>query len=250
MSARRIGWLLPALLAVAFAGCGGDDTEVRVFAAASLREAFEDVGRHYEAERGDAVRFNFAGSQVLRFQIAQGAGADVFASADERQMALAREAGLVGEAFVVARNRLVVVARQGVDVSAPADLARPGLRLVLAAPEAPAGAYSRWAIGRLGDDVARGALANVVSEEEDVKRVLTKVRLGEADAGIVYATDVAGEEGRGVRSFPLPAGAQPGIAYYIAPVRDGRADAARAFIDLVRGPKGRAALAARGFEPP
>ncbi len=228
---------------------------MRVFAAASLREAFEEIGRAHESAGGGEVQFNFAGSQLLRFQLDQGAQADIFASADELQMRLAREAGLVGESTAFARNRLVVVTPDDnpKGVTGPPDLARRGLRLVLAAPEVPAGGYSRDAIEALasiyGADFARRTLANVVSEEEDVERVLTKVRLGEADAGIVYASDIVGKGGGGVAAFPFPDSVQPDIIYYIAPLLDGDSGAARAFIAALLSPAGRAALAAKGIEP-
>ncbi len=223
-----------------------------VFAAASLREAFEEIAQ----SSGGGERFNFAGSQVLRLQLDQGARADVFASADARQMTLARQAGLVGEGVVFARNTLVVVtpASGSRPIESVADLARPGLRIVLAASQVPAGAYSREALARLAVELglrAPGAiLANVVSEEEDVRRVLTKVRLGEADAGVVYASDVVGAGGEGVRWFPFAPAMQPDIAYYIAPVRGGDAKAAQKFIDLVLSPAGQRALEKRGFSSP
>lgn len=251
--ARRVAVVAAALLlAVAATGCGdGGDGRVTVFAAASLRASFEEIGDMATTRSTLHPQFNFAGSQLLRTQLEQGARADVFASADRRQMDLARDAGLVGDAVVFATNRLVIVVPESnpAGVLAPADLGRAGLRLVIGGPQSPIGAYTQEALDALGAGLAAAIRANVVSEEPDVERVLTKVRLGEADAGIVYASDLTGAGAAGVRSFALPGDAQPRIEYVIAPVRDGDGDAARAFIALVLGDDGRAVLASRGLAP-
>lgn len=250
--ARRALAAAALLVAAAATACGGSgDGRVTVFAAASLRASFEEIGDMATTRSALQPQFNFAGSQLLRTQLEQGARADVFASADIRQMDLARDAGLVGEAVVFATNRLVIVVPEAnpAGVRAPADLGRADIRLVIGGPQSPIGAYTQGALDALGPDLAAAIRANVVSEEPDVERVLTKVRLGEADAGIVYASDVTGAGAAGVLSLALPGDAEPRIEYVIAPVRDGDEDAARAFISLVLGDDGRAVLASRGLGP-
>lgn len=263
-----------ALLAV---GCGplaapvggvaaareASDPTLVVFAATSLAEPFAEIGAQFERERpGVRVAFSFAGSQQLRAQIAQGAPADVFASADEAQIDRARAAGLVvPETPIFARNRLVVVtpASGSARVVELADLARPGLKVVLAQSEVPAGAYAREALSRLaadpryGRDFAERVAANVVSEESNVKQVLAKVQLAEADAGWVYATDVtpaalAGP--RAVRTVEVPDRYNVLASYPIGVVAGTRQpELARAFVAYVLSEPGQTALRRHGFLP-
>jgi len=182
-----------------------------VYAAASLTDAFRDLGRTLEAAHpGLTVRFNFAGSQQLALQIEQGAPADVFASADQRWMSYAAEKGLVaGESAIFARNRLVAIVPRTnpARIGGLPDLARRGTKVVVAAEAVPAGKYSREALEKLSTapgfppEYARRVLANVVSQEENVKAVVAKVQLGEADAGLVYRSDVTPSVSRYVRVF-------------------------------------------------
>ncbi|NBC95681.1 MAG: molybdate ABC transporter substrate-binding protein, partial [Deinococcus-Thermus bacterium] len=166
-----------------------------VSAASSLTEAFEDVASAFEARHdGVEVLLNLAGSSTLSTQIIQGAPIDVFASADVAQMRVVEEAGLLAaEAKRFAGNRLIVIARQDGPVRTLEDLAGDGLQLVLAGPEVPVGAYARQALAamdaRFGAGFEGAVLANLVSEEPNARLVAAKVRLGEADAAIVYATD-------------------------------------------------------------
>jgi molybdate transport system substrate-binding protein len=231
-----------------------------VFAAASLTEAFTELGRGFEAAHpGTRVRLNFAGSQQLALQLEQGAAADLFASADGRWMGRIDSLGLVaGRPRVFARNALVVAlprANPG-QVRAIADLARPGLKLVLAADAVPAGRYARAALRALAGhrgypaDFDHRVLANLVSEEENVRSVLAKVELGEADAGIVYRSDVTGPAAARLGAVPLPPDVGRAAAYPIAQLKSATAPAAaRAFLDLVVGAEGRAVLVRHGFEP-
>lgn len=231
--------------------------EVRVFAAASLQRVFTAAA----AQIGEPPRlsFNFAGSQQLALQLSQGAEADVFASADERWMLDAEKRGLLAApARIFARNRLVVITPAGNPgrIDRLADLARPGVKVVLAADAVPAGRYSREALsklgtaGGLGDGYAAGVLANLVSEEENVEAVATKVQLGEADAGIVYVSDLSPQRRAAVRTLEIPAAANVIAAYYIAPLKDA-ADAAgaRAFIAWLASHAGRRLVAEHGFLP-
>lgn len=232
---------------------------VTVFAAASLTEVFTNLGGRFErAHPGVSVRFNFAGSQVLATQVAQGAKADVFASADQRWMTYAADKDLLATApRVFARNRLVVVLPKSNPggVETLADLARPGLKLVLAARQVPAGEYSREALTRLSGATgfppryAQRVLANLASEEENVRAVVAKVRLGEADAGIVYRTDVSRSERLQLRLLDIPDRYNPIAEYPIASVKGGNALGAE-FMTLVLSAEGEAVLAARGFLTP
>jgi molybdate transport system substrate-binding protein len=231
-------------VATAAAGCGGDgDAEAAagpptVLAAASLSEAFPAID--------DAPRYSFAGSDTLALQIRRGAPADVLASAAPRYTRELFAEGLVEEPRLLASNRLTVIVPAGnpAGIAAVGDLAAPGVALVLAAEEVPAGGYAREALRTLG---LESALRNVVSEEPDVKDVVGKVALGQADAGVVYATD-ARAAGDRVREIAVPARAQPDIRYEIAVVASApHPDAARAFVARATGPEGRRALAAAGF---
>lgn len=256
------------LLLLLLAACGPQTTtpqqaELTVFAAASLTEAFTQIGRDFEAANpGTRVVFNFAGSQQLAQQLGQGAPADVFAAANPRQMQVAREAGRIrGEAAseqVFVHNRLVVVvpADNPGGVATLADLAQPGLKLVLAAEDVPVGAYSRAyldkaaASGDFASDYREALLANVVSYEQTVKAVLTKVVLGEADAGIVYSSDVTPEVADAVQRILIPDDLNTIATYPIAPVSDSPQPAlADAFITYVRSPAGQRTLAEFGFIP-
>jgi molybdate transport system substrate-binding protein len=233
---------------------------LNVFAAASLTEAFRELGRTLEQRRpGLKVQFNFAGSQQLAAQIEQGAPADVFASADQRWMDFVKEKGLVkGEAPVFARNRLVVIVPKTnpARIDALPDLARRGVKIVLAAEAVPAGKYSREALRNLAgaegfpEGYDRRVLANVVSQEENVKSVVSKVQLGEADAGMVYRSDVTPSVSRYVRVLDIP-DAQNVIAEYpIAVLKSApNAEAATLFMDLVRSDEGQRILQRHGLLP-
>ncbi len=252
------GTLSIAATPVPFPEEGGDLT---VFAAASLTDPFERIATDLEATNPRlSVTYNFAGSQALVTQLGEGAEADVFAAADNAQMRAAAEQGsIVGEPMPFARNRLAVVVPSDnpASVTSPADLAKAGLRLVLAQAEVPAGRYAREAVCKMGadpDTYGEGFVAavagNVVSEEEDVRDVLTRVRLGEADAGIVYVTDVTAEVADEVALVEIPAAVNIVATYPIAAVAGGNTALADAFIAYVLGPDGQATLKAFGFAPP
>lgn len=241
-----------AMLAVDSKAAGGENDLV-VFAAASLKDAFGELAKRFEAEHpGEKVVINFAGSQELRAQIEHGARADVFASADMRHMMALASAKLVAKERIFARNAPVVV----VPSSNPAGLARfddlpKAKRLVVGAAEVPIGGYTveilRNAGDRLGADFARRVEANIVSRELNVRQILAKVALGEADAGFVYRTDVAAASGK-VRSIEIPAELNV-IADYPIAVTAGsrRPEAAKAWIDLVLSETGQSLLEAAGF---
>jgi molybdate transport system substrate-binding protein len=231
-----------------------------VYAAASLTDAFRELGRALEtAHPGLTVQFNFAGSQQLALQIEQGAPADVFASADQRWMSYASEKGLVeGESAIFARNRLVAIVPRTnpARIGALPDLARRGIKLVLAAEGVPAGKYSREALGKLSaapgfpPEYDRKVLANVVSQEENVKAVVAKVQLGEADAGLVYRSDVTPSVSRNVRVLAIDDPYNVIASYPIAVLKGARnAEAARWFVDLVSSAAGQQTLERHGLLP-
>ena len=251
--------LLLALSLVAsltLAACTTDDTaddgELTIFAAASLRDVFGELERAWEVERGgpDLV-VAFDGSNVLAAQIAEGAPADVFVSADiERPDALVEGGEAAGEVVVFAGNGVTLVAPRDSDrVQAPDDLAEPGVRLVAAGPGVPISRYAEAAVQQLAettaqpDDYAAAVAANVVSREDNVRAALAKVELGEGDAAFVYATDAASSEM--VREIPL--GDIDVVAEYGAVAVSERA-AASDFVAWLVGPEAGAILEAAGFE--
>jgi len=235
--------------------------ELTVFAAASLTEAFTALGQQFEADHPDTtIVFNFAGSQQLAQQLAQGAPVDVFASANPRQMEVAIEAGRIvsGTQQVFVRNRLVAItpADNPGAVNTLQDLTNPDLKVILAAEDVPVGGYSRDYLDKatvdpdFGSEYKDAVLANVVSYEESVKVVLTKVALGEADAGIVYSSDVTPDQADQVARIDIPDEFNTIATYPIAVVEDtAQLEPAQAFIDYVLSADGQAVLGAYGFIP-
>lgn len=235
--------LLAAALLVLAAACGGGDDErtLTVFAAASLSDVFEELD--------PAARFNFAGSDELATQLREGAEADLYAAASPRYPQELFAEGVVERPRTFATNRLVLIVPRDNprQIETPADVAAPGVKLVIGAEGVPIGDYTRDVLDRAGrNDVLR----RVVSEEEDVRGVLGKVALGEADAGFVYATDVAAAADH-VRAIELPSESQAKIEYQIAVVRESASrEAALRFVQSLLGARGRSSLRAAGFGPP
>ncbi len=269
MRRRILAAVALPLLIVALSACGGSANgstsggalrgDLTVYAAASLQAPFERIGREMEAANpGLHVQFNFAGSPQLRTQLEQGAHADVFASADEHQMDLARQDNVIAsDPRLFAHNRLVVIVPKSnpAGIATFADLAKDDVKLDLAAPEVPIGAYARAALTAAagdpsyGADFADRALHNVVSEEDNVKAVAAKVQLGEADAGIVYTTDVTPSLAPDVRTIDIPDPFNQVAAYPVALVQGGDPTRGQAFIDYLLGDAGQAALRDAGFLP-
>lgn len=232
-----------------------------VFAAASLTEAFTVIGQAFEAAQpGVTVAFNFGASNQLAQQIAQGAPADVFASANPAQMLIAIEAGRVvsGTQQTFVRNRLVVIFPEDNPggLSTLHDLAKPGLKLVLAAKEVPVGQYSLDFLDKASQDSAFGAsfrddvLKNVVSYEENVRAVFSKMALGEADAGIVYTSDIVGAGAEALDRLAIPDALNTIAAYPLAAISDSaNAELAQLFAALVLSPEGQDVVARYGFIP-
>ena len=236
-----------------------EPVQLNVFAAASLTEPFGEIGKMFETDHpGATVVFNFAGSQQLAQQINQGAPADVFASANKTQIKAVIDAGGIvsGTQQTFTKNRLVVIYPQDnpAGLKELKDLANPGLKLILAAKEVPVGGYSLEFLDKTTADPAFGAtfreavLKNVVSYEDNVKSVLTKVALGEADAGIVYTSDISGQDAGKVSRLDIPDALNVIASYPIAPVKESKnPDLAQAFIGLVLSQKGQEILAKYNF---
>lgn len=232
-----------------------------VFAAASLTGAFNQIGKTFETlHPGVKITFNYAGSQQLAQQIANGAPVDVFASANQTQMdAVVKSKRIVAASsqnFV--KNRLVVIypAANPGKIQTLQDLAKPGLKLVLADKSVPVGQYALTFLDHASSNASFGAsykaavLKNVVSNEQDVKAVLVKVELGEADAGIVYTTDAAAATSGKIVQLAIPDALNVIAVYPIAALKDSPNPAlAKAFIDEILSPDGQKVLATYGFIP-
>jgi molybdate transport system substrate-binding protein len=229
-----------------------------IFAAASLTEPFTEIGRRFEAVHpGLRVAFNFGGSPALRMQLEQGAHADLFASADTVQMDLAQKAGVIqGDVTPFAYNRLVVIVAKesSSQITTFCDLGKQNMKLDLAQASVPVGNYSRLAFNKAsavcGADFAQRALNNLVSEEDNVKQVVTKVQLGEADAGIVYLSDVTPQVSAAVSLVTIPDDLNQIAVYPIAFAKEARnIVAARAFVTFVLSAEGQAVFKAHHFLP-
>lgn len=255
MRKRLAAALTAAIVAVALAACGGSGGsasggggDLVVSAASSLTGAFTQLGRSFD---GGAVRFSFGGSDELAAQIRQGVKPDVLASANTSLPDALHSAGLVGRPVVFAGNRLVIaVPAASTQVHGVADLAQPGTTIAIGSASVPIGAYTRTVLGRLGTARAHAVLANVRSEEPDVKSIVGKLAEGAVDAGFVYVTDVEATGGK-LRAIELPAALQPSVAYGVAVVTGAaHPQAARRFVAALLHGAGAADLRAAGFEPP
>ncbi|SDF47570.1 molybdate transport system substrate-binding protein [Blastococcus fimeti] len=236
--------------ALLLVGCGGSDgrsSTLTVFTAASLTDVFAQLGEELEEQRpGLDVRFTVAGSSTLAAQLVQGAPADVFASADERQMAVVTDEGLADDPTVFAANVLTIAVPEGnpAGVTGLADLAREELAVALCAPEVPCGAAAERLL------VTAGVEARPDTFEADARAALTKVELGEVDAALVYVTDAAGRPDA-VDAVEIPQADAAVNEYSVAVLTDAPdPDAARAFVELLLSADGRRLLADAGFRQP
>jgi molybdate transport system substrate-binding protein len=244
---------MASLMMIVGTACGGAEPgdatgAVTVFAAASLTEAFTRIADQYGELHGVEVRLGFGPSDGLATQIQAGAPAHVFASASPTWMdAVAEDPGVTDRADF-ARNLLVVIVPAGdpAGIVTVDDLAEPGIKLILAAEGVPVGDYAREMLVNAG--IADEALANVVSNEDDVKGVVQKVALGEADAGIVYRTDVTTSVAGDLETVDVPDDVNIVAVYPIAALA-GASEHARGFVEYVLGP-GQESLRAAGFLPP
>ena len=239
---RRLVLALAAAAALAVPASTTAGGGIIIFAAASLTQVLPKIDR--------APRYSFAGSDQLALQLQQGAPADVYAAASPKYPELLYHQGLVRKPRVFATNRLVVLVPRAnpARIHSVYALRRKGVKVVIGDTSVPIGSYTRQILDTLG--VTDGVLANVVSQETDVKGIVAKVALGEADAGFVYFTDSRSVAKR-TKTIGLPAWAQPPIRYEIAVVRSTKhAAAARAFVARVLSKRGRLALRHAGFGLP
>lgn len=259
-ASSQAGMAAPTQSAVPAATASTAGGALTVFAAASLTDAFTEIGQQFDAANGSTTTFNFAGSQQLAQQIAQGAPANVFASANTAQMNNVIEGGQVisGTQQTFVRNRLVVIypGDNPAEITTLADLARPDLQLVLAAQEVPVGQYSLDFLAKASESpeftsaYSETVIANVVSYEENVRAVLSKVALGEADAGIVYSSDITPAAADQVGRLDIPDGLNTIASYPIAPTVDASDPAlAQRFVEYVLSDQGQAILEQFGFLP-
>jgi molybdate transport system substrate-binding protein len=234
--------LVVAFVALLLPASVSGGTPVTVFAAASLTEVFPRITV--------SPSYSFAGSDQLALQIRQGAPADVYAAASPKYTQLLYRDGLVLKPVVFATNKLIILVPRSnpANISTVYDLRHEGVKLVIGDRTVPIGAYTRQILDTLG--ITADVMKNVVSQETDVKGIVTKVALGEADAGLVYRTDANPVASR-TRSIALPDWAQPAIRYEAAVVKtSSHPAAARAFVKQVVSKRGRLLLAEAGFGLP
>lgn len=264
------------LLGLLLAACGGSTTTsntssggstpttasqapvtLNIFAAASLTESFNTIATQYKtAHPNVTLKYNFNGSQILVQQIINGAPADVFASADTTNMQKATAAGLVTTPKIFAQNKITVVipASNPGNITSLKDLAKKGEKIVVAAPAVPVGKYGLQVLDKMGKSSQYGPAyesavkANFVSQEDNVKAVVQKVQLGEADAGIVYRTDVTAAVANKVKLIDIPDNFNVIAQYPIAAVKSSKnAAAAQDFVQYILSSSGQAVLEKYNF---
>jgi len=239
---RRAVVVSAALVALLLPLTGAGATRITVYAAASLTEVFPRIA--------PAPHYNFAGSDSLATQINAGAPADVFASASPKQTELLYHNGVLRKPIVFATNKLIVIVPHSnpAGVHSIYDLRRHGVKVIIGTPTVPVGAYTRQVLDSMG--ITSDVMANVVSQEPDVKSIVAQIALGQGDAGFVYKTD-ARPAGKKVTAILIPSWAQPPIRYEIGIVkRSSHRAAAAAFIKRVTSLRGRRLLVQAGFGLP
>jgi molybdate transport system substrate-binding protein len=254
-NSRLFGSIWILALALTLTGCDSSndtradgDGKIAVFAAASLKKSFTAIGEQFKTDNpGSDVEFSFAGSSDLVTQLTQGAQSDVFASADTTNMAKAAEAGLLaGDPVDFASNTLTIAVAPGnpKHINSFQDLTKPGLAVVVCAPQVPCGSATK----KVAD--ATAVTLAPVSEESSVTDVLNKVTSGQADAGLVYVTDAIGA-GDKITAVPFPESSSAVNTYPIAALKAAEnPELARRFIDAVMGQAGQKTLGADGFATP
>jgi molybdate transport system substrate-binding protein len=234
--------------------------EVVVFAASSLNDAFNDMAAAFKQANPNAtLTFNYGASSQLATQLGQGARADVFASADQTQMDNAKKGdSIAGHDKVFARNRLIVIAPKDnpKKITAVKDLANDGVKFVTAQPSVPIGTYTAQMLDKANADPTYGSdfkgkvEGNTVSKEDNVRQVVSKVQLGEADAAVVYSTDATPQVRDQLQIIQVPDPLQTFATYPIAVAKGANATGGEAFVNYVLGQQGQATLARWGFLPP
>ncbi len=261
--------VLLIVAALAVAGCTGtaetqpsdEQTTLTVFTAASLTGAFTDLGKAYEAQNPDVkIDLVFDGSQALRTQIEQGASPDVFVSANVKHMTALQDAGFMDndtvELFLENSMAVIVPVDNRANITTLADLAQPGVKIVIGTKDVPFGSYTRQVLDKMANSSAYGpeykeaVMGNVISEETAVSSVVPKLTLGEADAAFVYKSDIKQEYRDELIRIDIPAEYNVVAQYPLGILAESQQkDAAAAFITFVRGPDGSAILTEYGFDP-
>jgi molybdate transport system substrate-binding protein len=240
--------------------CADQPKEITVFTAASLTDAFEEIGQMYKNETNTSVVFNFDGSQALATQMINGAYADVFISANTKQMDVVKNAGLMNNSSVMifTENKLslIVPKNNPGKIRDLKDLAKPGIKVVIGTEDVPVGDYAMQIINNLGNDSAFGpeykskVLANTVSQETNVNYVVTKVALGEADVGFAYVSDVTEDVASKVDMVEIPDKYNVIVQYTMGIAKGSKYPGeSESFIKLVTSDEGCSILEKYGFKP-
>jgi molybdate transport system substrate-binding protein len=260
MEKRIIGVMIAVLLLAASAGYAQEPKELTVFTATSLTGAFSEIGQMYKNETNISVSFNFDGSQALRTQIENGAYADVFASANQKQMKAIENDGLMNNSSIVifTKNKLSLIVPKGnpAKIVNLSDLAKPGLKIVMGTKDVPVGDYALQILSKLSNDSAYGpdyktkVLANVISQETNVNYVVTKVALGEADVGFAYVSDITKNLTSKVDKIDIPDEYNVVAQYPMGVLLESKYPVeSQEFISRVLSDKGKAVLEKYGFAP-
>lgn len=260
VAALLAAFVLALAVSAGSAGYAEEQKELTVFTAASLAGAFTEIGQMYENEANVRTAFNFDGSQVLRTQVENGAYADIFVSANKKQMSSLKDGGFMNNSTisVFTRNKpaLIVPKENTAKIQNISDLARPGIKIVIGVKEVPIGDYTLQILDKLASDTTFGlefkknVMANVVSNETNVNYIVSKVALGEADAGIAYESDVTEELAEKITKIDIPDEYNIIAEYPIGILIQSRHLAeAEEFINLVKSEEGKSVLEKYGFEP-
>ncbi len=252
--------LIAAIILASSEGLAEKPKELTVFTAASLTGAFGEIGQIYKNETNISVVFNFDGSQALRSQIENGAYADLFASANKKQMNALKNGGLMNNSSIVifTKNKLslIVPKNNPAKIFNLSDLAKPGLKIVMGTKDVPVGDYALQIISNLGNNSSYGpdyktkVLANVISQETNVNYVVTKVALGEADVGFAYVSDVTGNLASKMDKIDIPEEYNIIAEYPMGILLESKYPAeSQELMNLVMSNEGKAVMEKYGFSP-
>jgi molybdate transport system substrate-binding protein len=258
MNKRLSAVVFVTMVLATSAGMAEQQKELTVFAAASLTGAFGEIGQMFENETNISVLFNFDGSQVLRTQIENGAYADVFASANTKQVNALKNAVLINNSSIsfFAKNKLSLIVPKDnpAKINNLTDLSKPGTKIVIGTKDVPVGDYAMQIINKLGNDSAFGpdyekkVMANIISQETNVNYVVTKVALGEADVGFAYVSDITEELAAKVNKIEILDEYNIVAKYPVGILKESKYPAeAEEFINLVKSDKGKSILNTYGF---
>lgn len=256
---KMVAAILAIFMIASLAGASGTE-ELVVFCAASLTGAFGEMGQIYEDETGVDVILNFDGTQAIRTQVEQGAIADVFVSANKKHMDALMSEGFMDNdtVSIFTENRMVVIVPEDnpADIQSLSDLAEPGVMIIMGVKEAPFGSYALQVLDNLANDSAYGpeyrdaVMKNVISQETAVSSLVSKIALGEADAGFAYQSDISPELSEQVSKVEIPDQYNVVAEYPLGVLKESEnPDEASSFIEFVISPEGREVLEKYGFMP-